>query len=93
MSISLFLYIVLILFGSLYFLLIILGGRFMHYSWRGVVTKVPSPTILTYYDFEDVEFKGLEGNILRGWFVRGINNPTNRTLISRSRLGSYTSNH
>lgn len=66
--------------GLAYGIFTILAGRFMHYPYKFLI-KAPKSDLIADYDYDEVEFKGLEGNILRAWFLRAENNPSNKTLL------------
>lgn len=70
---------VLILF--VYILIVLVIGWFMHFSFRGIVTKTPSKSELSEYKVEDVTLVAPEGNRLACWFVKSPINEENKTLV------------
>lgn len=66
---------------SVYLLITLILGRFIHFSYRGLVTKPPTKDELKGYAVEDVELTAPEGNKLAAWFVKAPNNPENKAMI------------
>jgi len=59
---------------------ILAAGRFMVYPYKFIV-RAPNSSLIKDYDYDDVEFKGSENNILRGWFIRAKSNPSQKVLV------------
>lgn len=72
--------IILFILAFVYFILLILVGRFLAYN-DVFKRKIPDESILNGYDFENIEFSTKEKITLRGWFIKGVNNTNGKTLI------------
>ena len=65
-----------------YLLTVLIIGRYLAYHDMFVPRKKPDGSIeLQGYDYRDVQFRGVEGIALKGWFIKSRDNPTNKTLF------------
>jgi uncharacterized protein len=71
---------ILFILAVIYFIPLIFIGRFLAYNDL-FKRKIPNKSILNGFDYEEIKFTTTEGITLRGWFIKGENNPTHRTLI------------
>lgn len=82
MTISNILLIILLILFASYVLIALVIGRYLSYHDIFLPRKHPDSSIaLQGYDYRDVQFSGVDGISLKGWFIKSKDNPTNKTVF------------
>lgn len=71
-----------VLLCLIYLVVMLAIGRFLTY--HDMFWPRPKPDglqLLKGYDYDDIRFQSSDNLILRGWFLRSKDNPTNKTLF------------
>jgi len=66
----------------IYFAIVLVIGRFLVYHDMFKSRKHPRGSILLKnFDYHDIEFCGENNILLKGWFIKSPENPSNKTLF------------
>lgn len=66
---------------TLYALMVVIGGYYMHFSLKGIVTRAPKPDDISQYRYEDLEFRGANDNRLCAWYIEAQGITSDKTII------------